>query len=291
LRYHSFFVVNLYYYFLKTMKFYAVCFGLLLSVASVTRVSAQIVTVTYDSLPIDSLITAPPNNSADSIEGGPDQRQARMGDADFFAVQFTDDNQPGLFQKGAIMQIYWSRAASDSCAIAIQFMNYSYSGPPRIDDSVYEIFEGGPENVWHMTPITVPDTGFNALQIGVDVNPNAGHAGADSCFIDAIVLVQKDSVTAGVAHTIGTQQPVLMNYPNPFYHTSGTHIQIHEPVAGIGMLSVTDALGREVARVPLGSVNTGDQDVSLALDRAGIFFVRLYMDGSPVGSPLEISGE
>jgi hypothetical protein len=273
------------------MKLLAVFFGLLLTFATVARVSAQ--SITYDSIPIDSLITAPPNEYADSIEGFPDLRQARMGDADFFAVQFSPGQShiPVTFQKGALLRVYWSRESSDSCAAAIQFLYYDYSGLPRVDDSVYQLFEGGPLNVMNMTTLTVPDTGFNALQISVDVNGNAGQPGADSCFIDAIVLVQTGSVTASVAQNNGSEQPMLMNYPNPFYHTMGTRVQVHAPVAGTGLLSVTDALGREVARVPLGELAAGDLETNITLDHAGIFFVRLYVDGAPTGAPLEISGE
>ena len=121
-----------------------------------------------------------------------------------------------------------------------------------------------------MTTIKIPDTGFNSLQIGVAVNGNE-QPGADSCFIDAIVLVQTGNVTAGVAHAIGTQQPALMNYPNPFYHASGTRVQVHAPVAGIGILSVSDVLGREVINIPLGAISAGDENVSIALETRRVF--------------------
>jgi hypothetical protein len=273
---------------LKTMKIRALYFGLLLLLVMTTRASAQ--TVTYDSIPVDSVITAYPPDYVDSILGAPDQKQSHLGHGDFYAVQFSDvEHHPVNFDKGAVIQVYWSRESSDSCAVAIQFMNYNYSGPPAIDTTIFEIFEGGPENVWHMTTITVPDTGFNALQIGVDLNRNIGQPGADSCFIDAIVLVQ--SGLASVARPLGAPQATLMNYPNPFYHSSGTRVRINTPLAGMGMLSVTDALGREVAQVPLGEVASGDQETSISVERAGVFFVRLYIDGTPVGAPLEISGE
>jgi hypothetical protein len=275
------------------MKLQAVFFGLLLTFATVTRVSAQIVTTTYDSIPIDSVFVDYQSTSMylDSIQGFPDQKQAHLGDADFFSVQFAVNHQVVTMEKGAQMQVYWSRVSSDSCAAVIQFGYFDYSNPGPPNGPVDTVYEGGPLNVWNMTTLTVPDTGFNALQIGVDVNGNAGQPGADSCFIDAIVLVQTGSVTASVAQNAGSAGPVLMNYPNPFYHSMGTRVQVHAPVAGIGLLSITDALGREVARVPLGALNEGDLETNITLERAGIFFVRLYVNGTPTGSPLEISSQ
>jgi hypothetical protein len=277
----------LHYYFLKTMKFHAVFFGLLLVLATATRVSAQF--IPYDSIPIDSVFFATDTTYLDSIQGGADQRQAHMGEGDYFAVQFaTSSHQVVFMDSGSVLHVYWSRVSSDSCAMDIQFQNYNFSGTPILGPTVH-IIESGPENVWNMTTVVVPDTGYNTLQISLGASGNAGEPGADSCFLDAIVLIQGG--TASVAQGIGAGQPVLANYPNPFYHASGTRIQVHAPAAGIGTLSVMDALGHEVARVPLGAIGMGDQEVSLALEHAGIFFVRLYMDGAPVGSPLEISGE
>jgi hypothetical protein len=197
------------------------------------------------------------------------------------------------FDTGATMNVYWSRESSDSCAMDIQFQFYNFSGTPVLGPTVH-IVESGPEFVENMTTIHVPDSGYvgyNALVISVGSNPNAGQHGADSCFLDAIVLVQHGSVTESVGQSASSRQPILLNYPNPFYHSMGTHVRVNTPVAGVGVISVTDALGQEVIRLPLGELNPGNQDVSLTLTRAGVFFVRLFVDGTPVGQPLEISGE
>ncbi len=272
---------------MKTMKFQTIFFGLLLVLATATRVSAQF--MPYDSIPIDSVFFAEDTTYLDSIQGGADQRQAHMGEGDAFAVQFaTVSHEVVTMDSGAVLHVYWSRLTSDSCAMDIEFQYYDFSGTPTLGPTEH-VIESGPENVWNMTTLLVPVAGFNTLQITLGASGNAGLPGADSCYLDAIVLVQKG--TASVAQGISSAQPVLANYPNPFYHASGTHVQVHTSVAGIGLLSVMDALGHEVARVPLGAISVGDQDVSLALEHAGIFFLRLFVDGAPVGSPLEISGE
>lgn len=271
------------------MKLQPVFFGLLLTFALSARLSAQ--TVTYDSIPIDSVFYAADTTYLDSLQGGPDGLQAHMGEGDYFAVQFAASNrQVVTMDSGAVLQVYWDRESSDSCAMDIEFQYYNFSGTPTLGPTVYMV-EAGPEHIPNMTTIVVPGSGYNTLQLSLGASGNAGEPGADSCFLDAIVLVQHGTATAAVAASVSAPQPALMNYPNPFYHTMGTRVQVHAPVAGTGLLSVTDALGREVARVPLGELDAGDVETNLTLDRAGIFFVRLYVNGTPTGSPLEISGE
>ncbi len=275
------------------MKLRALSVGLLFLLVITTRVSAQ--TITYDSIPIDTTFYVADFAQADSIQGEPDHFQAHMGGSDAFPVQFWVQHlQPATMDSGATLNVYWSRVSSDSCAMNISFQYYDFSNiqtPPTLGPTI-QIIQDGPENVWNMTAIKVPNSGYNTLYIAVGANGNAGEPGADSCFLDAIVLVQKGSVsTSTIARRIGSQPTVLMNYPNPFYHSTGTRVRVNAPTAGIGMLSITDALGREVRNVPLGELNSGDAEANLSLDRAGVFFVRLYIDGAPVGSPLEISGE
>ncbi len=278
------------------MKLRALLFGLLLLLAFGTRAAAQTATydtLTYNSIPIDSVFSVVPASNLDSVKGLPDTSQARMGGSDYVAVQFAYGNQVVTLDTGATMQVYWSRESSDSCAMDIQFQYYNFSGTPVLGPTVH-IIESGPEFVENMTTIHVPDTGYvgyNALVISVGSNPNAGQHGADSCFLDAIVLVQKGSVTESVGQSASNQQPMLMNYPNPFSHASGTRVRVNAPVAGTGVLSITDALGQEVKRLSLGELNPGNQEVSLTLASSGVFFVRLFVDGIPTGQPLEISGE
>ncbi len=254
--------------------------------AMATRASAQ--TVTYDSIPIDSAFYAADPTYLDSIEGAPNHMQAHMGEGDIFAVQFAINQQVVTMDSGATLHVYWNRVSSDSCAMDIQFQDYNFSGTPRLGPTVHMI-ESGPENVWNMTTILVPNSGYNTLQLSLGVNPNPDQPGADSCFLDAIELVQNGS--AAVGQYAVSQQPTLLNYPNPFYHSSGTNVRIHATSAGMGMLSVVDALGREVNQVALGELSPGDREVSLAMEAAGVYFVRLLVDGVPSGAPLQISGE
>jgi hypothetical protein len=135
-----------------------------------------------------------------------------------------------------------------------------------------------------MLTIIVPDTGFNAMSVSVVVD-----SGGNSFWLDAITLVQ--SGTAGVEEQHRAQEAVLASYPNPFEHSSRVAVHIDAPKAGRGELLISDALGREVERMPIGELQAGAQDVSIGLDRAGIFFARLLIEGAPIGSPLKLVAE
>jgi hypothetical protein len=267
------------------MKYRTMLFGLLLLLTTATRASAQF--MPYDSVELESpLLFSFEVVDTSSMFGGPDGNCAQFNAGGTCSLRFMAGSNAITMQKGQPIHIYWkipSLAPGDSNVARIHLQNLG-SDLMLHYETIFYVWEPSTLNTEAMSTIIVPDTGFNA--VGIEV---AADTGGNSFWLDAMVLVQ--SGTAAVGQAVHSQQPVLMNYPNPFYHASGTRVQINPPVAGNGMLSVTDALGREVARVPLGELNAGDQEASLMLDRAGVFFVRLFVDGSPVGAPLEISGE
>jgi hypothetical protein len=268
------------------MKHLAIFFGLFLIFAGAMRVSAQ--TVTYDSASLASPFVFAFSIQDDSaMLGNPDGTCAQFADGASCALRFMVATTAITMQKGDSIHIYWkipSLAPGDSNVAQVQLQNLDENLKPH-GDTAFLVLESSPLNVEGMSTIIVPDTGFNA--IGIDVS--SLQFGGNSFWLDAMVLVQKG--TAGVVTASSFQQPMLANYPNPFYHSSGTHVEVHVPVAGIGVLSVTDALGREVKRVPMGELSAGDIEATLSLDRAGVFFVRLFIDGEPYGVPLEVSGE
>ena len=268
------------------MKLRTLLFGLLLLLATTARVSAQV--TSYDSVELESplIFSVGTNVDTGSMFGISDGNCAHFGDGGECSVRFMEGNTAVTMQKGQPIHIYWkipSLAPGDSNVAQIHLQNLDENFVLHAD-TAYIIWEPSTLNVEQMMTIIVPDTGFNTIGINI-----ASDTGGNSFWLDAMVLVQ--SGTASVGQTVQSQQPVLMNYPNPFYHASGTRVQVHAPQAGIGVLAVTDALGREVVQMPLGELSAGDEEVSFALKQAGIFFVRLLVDGTPVGSPLEISGE
>jgi hypothetical protein len=240
----------------------------------------------YDSLTVDNVLSvSPPDLDTTAIIGPPDSRQMHLvGSSDFVGVQFEAGGPPVIFHKGDSIHFFWIRETTDSNGADIQFLYQDpNTGIPSLGPIV-RVIESGPIDISHETTIIVPDTGFNTLSIFV-----AADSGCNSCYVDAISLIQMG--TASVAATEGIGAPALSNYPNPFYSAYGTTVSITSAVQGNGTLRIYDVLGNEVAREPVGELTEGEQDVRVALNRAGIFFARLYVDGAPNGLPLKITSE
>ena len=263
------------------MKFTITLIGLLFFLASSAAIAQ---TVPYDSLAVDTIITGSGVSNPDNVKGNPDTRQATLTSSSLLSVQFAAGHDIVTLQKGATIHVYWLREASDSSAADIQFLHYDYNtGIPRLGPTV-RIMELGDLNAEKETDMIVPDTGYNALQVTI-----AADTGAGICWIDAITLMQ--SGTAGVEEQLASREAVLASYPNPFEHSSPETVHIDAPVSGRGELLISDALGREVERMPVGELHAGGQDVSLSMNQTGIFFARLMIDGAPVGPPLKLVAE
>lgn len=293
----SIFIVTLYSLFLthsKTMKTRAIFVGLIALLLS-ARLSAQGIHH-YDSIPIGIVFYASNPMYIDSIKGDQDLFQADIGGSDFYAVQFADENnQVVTMDSGSIMHVYWERGSTDSCALKITFLAPNSAGIEVGGDTV-NIIQGDSLFVPHMTTVIVPKSRYNGLQLTVDGNPNVGEAGATTAFVDAIVLLQGG--VSAVSQPAASNGPMLRCYPNPFPAQTGTRIAINlsttstNPSSGDALLVVTDAMGREVDRVPLGQISSGSMyDSHIIPGTSGIFFVRLMVDGRTIGAPIEISAE
>jgi hypothetical protein len=265
------------------MRISIICFALSLLLSQFSLASQQ---VHYDSLAVDSMFLNLGVQNPDLVRGLPDTRQAYLhGGSSYLGVQFTAGGAPVTFTKGAEIHVYWVRETGDSCGADVQFVNFNFDAPTqtRLGPTV-KMIEGGQQNVARVSVITVPDTGFNALQITVGAD-----TGANSCYLDAIILMQPGD--AGVFDAILASRVILRSYPNPFLRSSPATLRINSPISGHGVLAISDALGREVEQIAVGEVAPGDRDVNLSFDHSGIFFARLLVDGEPIGAPLKLTSE
>jgi len=275
---------------MNTMKFCVAFFSLLLTLTAVSSASGQ--TVHYDSLAVDSMLPSfnPAVLNPTYAEDFPNGTSAQfMGDGEIDGMRFIAGDSSVVMQKDQRLEIYWkigSIVPGDSNIAQIHLQRV-------YDDKLYDtaaIFyviepnETNEINVEGMKTIIVPDTGYNSISVNV-----ASNFGGNSFWLDAITLVQ--SGTAGVSEQLASREAVLASYPNPFEHSSRVAVHIDAPASGRGELLISDALGREVERVPIGELQPGGQDVSLAMNQAGIFFARLLIDGTPVGPPLKLVAE
>jgi len=275
------------------MKLTIAFFGLLFTFMAASRASAQ----PYDSLAIGSIYYATTNylangvNNPSYMEGMPDGNSAHfVGGAEAIGMRFiAGDDSSVVMQKGDSLHIYLriprdSLLSVDSNVAFLELQRLDDNLHPK-GDTTYYIKENIPADTEEMLTIIVPDTGFNAINVSVA----AFDSGGNSFWLDAITLIQKG--TAGVSEQLASREAVLASYPNPFEHSSRVAVHIDAPASGRGELLISDALGREVERVPIGELQPGGQDVSLAMNQAGIFFARLLIDGTPVGPPLKLVAE
>ena len=109
---------------------------------------------------------------------------------------------------------------------------------------------------------------------------------ATSYFIDAVALVQDTTTSVFVP-----SQPLLVHsissYPNPFIANTTIHFALE--ITGEVQLVVIDGLGRETDRVIAGYLESGVHEIPLAVRTPGFYFVRLFVNGQPVGNPLKIT--
>ena len=110
---------------------------------------------------------------------------------------------------------------------------------------------------------------------------------ATSYFIDAVALLQD---TTPPPKSVPSQ-PLLIHsissYPNPFVQNTTIHFELE--TQGDIQLAVIDGLGREVDRVLPGYLENGVHEIPLAMKTPGFYFVRLFVNGQPVGNPLKIT--
>ncbi|MHB8392857.1 MAG: hypothetical protein ACYDBH_25320, partial [Acidobacteriaceae bacterium] len=162
------------------MKVALALFGfLILSYARIA--TAQV--MPYDSLAMDSLITNTGVENSQNVLGLPDTRQATLSSSSILTGMFTTGKHVITFDKGSQIDVYWIRETSDSAAAGIQFMGFDTNLFPTHFGPTDTIVETGPEQQENETTLTVPDTGFNAIQITI-----AGIPGASIAYVDAVIL-------------------------------------------------------------------------------------------------------
>ncbi|MDP4219514.1 MAG: T9SS type A sorting domain-containing protein [Bacteroidota bacterium] len=143
------------------------------------------------------------------------------------------------------------------------------------------------------TPVYFDDTlkvinvdGRDYTYIEVSLAQNEAGKGATSFFIDAIAVVE-DTTTPLAVRTAPSMVNAISSYPNPFFASTTIHFELE--TEGDIELAVVDGLGREVDHVNAGYLQQGSHEIPLAIKSPGFYFVRVLMNGQPVGNPLKIN--
>ena len=132
--------------------------------------------------------------------------------------------------------------------------------------------------------VLVPGGSWDYVELGL-AGDFVKHA--TSYFIDAVAFVQD---TAAPTKSVPSRvQPisVLSSYPNPFLTNTTIHFALL--TEGEVQIAVIDGLGRQVDYINAGYLSDGIHDIPLAVKSAGMYFIRLFLDGQPVGNPLKIT--
>jgi hypothetical protein len=109
---------------------------------------------------------------------------------------------------------------------------------------------------------------------------------AQSYLLDAVALLE-DTTPKSSVPLQQTAISLISSYPNPFIGATTIHFELK--AAGEIELSVFDALGRETGRESPGYLESGVHEIPLAIRTPGFYFVRVFVDGRPVGNPLKIT--
>jgi len=109
---------------------------------------------------------------------------------------------------------------------------------------------------------------------------------ATSYFIDAVALLQDTTPKVSVPFEPSAPNAIT-SYPNPFITNTTIHFTI--AAQGEAELVIIDALGREADHINAGYFENGTHEIPLAIRTPGFYFVRLLVNGEPVGSPLKIT--
>ncbi|MBS1904837.1 MAG: T9SS type A sorting domain-containing protein [Bacteroidetes bacterium] len=82
---------------------------------------------------------------------------------------------------------------------------------------------------------------------------------------------------------------LMRNYPNPFSNL--TTVSFTMPTSGQATLVAVNMQGTEIARTDIGYIGEGTQRASFELHEHGMYFLRLFVDGRPVGNPIKVVSE
>lgn len=134
--------------------------------------------------------------------------------------------------------------------------------------------------------IAVPDSDFTYVELSLATPDPHATKYAKSYLVDAVALLQDTTPVVSVPF-----KPLLVrsisSYPNPFIANTTIHFELE--AGGDIELAVFDGLGREIDRVQAGYLDNGIHEIPLAIRTPGFYFVRLLVNGQPVGNPLKIN--
>lgn len=227
-------------------------------------------------------------NSAEAL-GRPDNKDAILNPHGLFDLGFTFGGGLLTMNKGAVLHIYWNKNGTDSAAAFMTFERLTESGALVYAKDTVIVSE--PNGQVGMLSVTVPDTGFNALDFSLTDSIKNGIPitgfGAKYFFLDAITLIQPVNA---VKHSEQAQTETRL-YPNPLPANAHAAFEFTMAHSGAVKIVVTDMLGRTIESFELGNQPVGQRSVPLHFGETGLYLVQLFVDGAKSGSAIKLAAE
>jgi hypothetical protein len=240
-----------------------------------------------DSLYVDSIAAVTPYPS--KILGKPDGEYATIDqslplvDVSFKQYKGGVAQKSVVIMKGGSTVLVWGKkdVAVDSSAGQLIFFYF---------DPITQYLQQSQETFYlgeGLNNVPVPAGQWEYIEFSL---PGAGlgtEGFAKSYMIDAVALLQDTDAFVGVTPSPARQMAGLQtNYPNPFESMTNATYSLEE--GATVQMSVVDISGIEHARIDLGYQEAGAHSEPVMLNDRGMFFLRLFVNGAPYGSPLKI---
>ncbi len=239
----------------------------------------KIDSVYADSVYATNVIT---DIQAKAALGKPDNSLVTFGNAALLDLMFRNHaHTKSLIIKANSTVLVWGKKdiSVDSSAGQLVFYEIADDGSIQYNSMPFILGDG-------LNIITVPNQDFSYIELSLaEPGPHAVNF-SKSYLVDALALLQDTTPVFSVS-----QQRLFVNstssYPNPFISNTTIHFDLQ--TEGEVQLAVIDGLGKETDRANAGYLESGIHEIPLSIKTPGFYFVRIFVNGQPIGAPLKIT--
>lgn len=235
-----------------------------------------------DSVYADSIyaVNAITDAQSKASLGKPDSNLVTFGNAALLDLMFRNHaHTKSILIKANTTLLIWGKKDNTVDSSAGQVVLYKIADDGSIEYNSAKFILGDGLNT-----IIVPNQDFSYIELSLADPGPVKHA--QSYLFDAVALLQ-DTTSSSAVSSQSSPVNLISSYPNPFVGTTTIHFELKD--AGEIELSVIDALGRETDRITPVFLESGIHEIPLALRTPGFYFVRLFVNGQPLGNPLKIT--
>jgi len=225
-----------------------------------------------------------PAKDSAAMFGAPDGVYGKItGNETLIDIAFRKPDHKNLqsIKNGSTILVWGKKDLSvDSSAGQIVFYKTDAGGAILSQSQPYYLGDG-------VNVVPVQGDDYTYVELSLALPTTSSTKFATSYLIDAVALVQDTATPTKNVASQFSQINALASYPNPFVANTTIHFELQ--TEGSAELVIVDMLGKEVDRINAGYEQNGVHEIPLAIKNAGLYFVRLFVNGQPVGYPLKIN--